>query len=333
MRKLSGLMALGLCMFVALNLTACGSSKSNAIPTLITKTNAKQETVKVKRGDVVRKVSCKGEIISVTSKNLSFNEAGGYLSKLNVKVGSTVKEGDIIAELDTKDIQYQIQQEQIKVQIAQVDYDEAVKNKATSFDIKRAKLNLEAENINMNKLKEDLGNMILRADMSGVITSLDNLKLYQHIEPFQILGVIADPSVYQVQYKGLNKSLAVGTKVQITVQDGAVVNQTTQTGEVISNVIDRDNPKTDSTVTIKFDSQPPKAQLGDEADVDYVDARATNVLILPIGAVKTGAEDHPYVRVVKDGDVSEKYIEIGINDGTNVEITGGLAQGDEVITF
>jgi HlyD family secretion protein len=333
MRKLSGVMVLGLCAFVTLNLTACGSSKSNAVPTLITTTNVKRDTVKVKKGNIIRTLSCKGQVISVTSRNLSFDDTDGYLEKLNVKVGSVVKQGDIIAELDTKDIEYQIKQEQIKMQMAQLDYNEAVKNKATSFDIKRAQLNLDAENITMNKLKENEDNMVLRAGMSGVITSLNNLKIYQHIEPFEILGVISDPSAYQVQYKGLNKKLAVGTKVDITVQDTHNIFQDVEQGEVISNVIDKENPNTDSVITIKFDKQPKEAQLDDEADIEYVDEKVTNVLFLPIEAVKNGAEQHPYVRIIKNGEVSEKYIETGISDSKYIEIVSGLALDDEVITF
>lgn len=60
---------------------------------------------------------------------------------------------------------------------------------------------------------------------------------------------------------------------------------------------------------------------------------ATDVLTVPLTAVE-GAAGKGVVRVVSaEGEPEEREIGLGINDGTVVEVTSGLAEGDEVLEF
>lgn len=58
----------------------------------------------------------------------------------------------------------------------------------------------------------------------------------------------------------------------------------------------------------------------------------TDVLVLPVAAV-AGAVDHGDVALVVDGTVTTTPVTLGISDGVLVEITGGLALGDQVLPF
>jgi len=60
---------------------------------------------------------------------------------------------------------------------------------------------------------------------------------------------------------------------------------------------------------------------------------ATDVLTVPLTAVE-GAAGKGIVTVVgDDGTEEEREIDLGINDGTTVEVTGGLAEGEMVLEF
>jgi len=60
---------------------------------------------------------------------------------------------------------------------------------------------------------------------------------------------------------------------------------------------------------------------------------ATDVLTVPLTAVE-GAAGKGVVRVVTaEGEPEEREVGLGINDGTVVEVTSGLAEGDEVLEF
>lgn len=73
---------------------------------------------------------------------------------------------------------------------------------------------------------------------------------------------------------------------------------------------------------------------GLSADVTISAGRAENVLIVPTTAVKGSAEkDVVYVPDEKGGDPAEVEVALGLTDGTSVEITKGLKEGDPVLQF
>lgn len=60
---------------------------------------------------------------------------------------------------------------------------------------------------------------------------------------------------------------------------------------------------------------------------------ATDVLTVPLTAVEGAAGKGIVTLVGADGTQEEREIALGINDGTTVEVTGGLAEGDTVLEF
>lgn len=313
------------CICALLNFTSCGISNSRAsgvVPKLITPKNVEQTTSKVKRGNIQKKASVSGTIEPKMQKNMSFNGVEGYLLKIDVKVGDTVKKGDTIAELNMDDIKYQIKEQKIHVQLAQADVDEA-KSGVSQNEIKKAELNLQLEQLKLDKLNDSLNKSILKSDMNGIVTYVSDVNIGQHLEPFEILVTVADKSNIEVKCEKMDEGIKVGTKVDI------FTNNNTCKGTVTGNVINKDKDK--EITIIDFDKQPKDLSFGDIVHVEYAQSNAENVLIIPNSAISHGAGDHPYVRILKNGSMSEKYIDTGIDDGTNTEVTSGLSEGDEVI--
>lgn len=60
---------------------------------------------------------------------------------------------------------------------------------------------------------------------------------------------------------------------------------------------------------------------------------AENVLTLPMTAVEGAAGSGIVYAVLSDGSTEERPVSLGINDGVNVEITEGIAEGDLVLQF
>jgi macrolide-specific efflux system membrane fusion protein len=60
---------------------------------------------------------------------------------------------------------------------------------------------------------------------------------------------------------------------------------------------------------------------------------ATDVLTVPLTAVEGAAGKGVVTVVGADGAQEEREITLGINDGTSVEVTGGLVEGDTVLEF
>jgi macrolide-specific efflux system membrane fusion protein len=60
---------------------------------------------------------------------------------------------------------------------------------------------------------------------------------------------------------------------------------------------------------------------------------AKDVLVVPITAVEGSAQSGVAYTQKADGSREKHPVTIGLNDGTNVEITGGLAKGDQILQF
>lgn len=329
----------GLILSVVLGtaLTGCGFSKdknSYEVPTLVQQTTASnnKKTVKVQKGDLERDNTMSGKVIASVKTDLSFGSAQGYISKINVKVGDTVKKGDVIAELNKEELQYEIKQQEIEVQLAQLDADEAQKTPGSSdYDKQKAALKLQSEKLKLDSLNEHLNNSVLISNVAGVVISMPDVKMNQQLQPFEAVATIADTSDYEVECDVKNAQLTPQTKVKIAMK--GIVNSDYVEGQIVDNRIDNTGgDKDNSKIIVKFSTQPKGLSLGAEAIVSYTEQKVSNVLYLPDSIIKKGSGNHPYVEYVKDGDVSEKYIETGLDDGNNIEIVSGLAEGDTVIS-
>jgi multidrug efflux pump subunit AcrA (membrane-fusion protein) len=69
------------------------------------------------------------------------------------------------------------------------------------------------------------------------------------------------------------------------------------------------------------------------AQITIAGGKAENVLVVPTTAVKGSAETGVVWLVSADGTTAEHPVTLGMNDGTNVQITDGLAEGDLVNQF
>lgn len=78
-------------------------------------------TASVKRGDLIEAVSATGSVTAQTGAQVKIgSQITGRIKKLSADVGSQVKAGQVIAELDLPDIQAQLRQARANLAVAQV---------------------------------------------------------------------------------------------------------------------------------------------------------------------------------------------------------------------
>ena len=77
---------------------------------------------------------------------------------------------------------------------------------------------------------------------------------------------------------------------------------------------------------------PARLPLGLSATVDVVNAKATNVLIVPVEALRELSAGEYAVFVDVSGQLKLQTVEVGLMDTTSAEIKSGLQQGDVVST-
>ena len=77
-------------------------------------------TAKIK--DIASQTMASGYVTAKEDFNCGFTESGGILKKIHVNVGDFVEEGQLIAELDTGNLEYLYEQQKLIVEKARITY-------------------------------------------------------------------------------------------------------------------------------------------------------------------------------------------------------------------
>ena len=75
-----------------------------------------------------------------------------------------------------------------------------------------------------------------------------------------------------------------------------------------------------------------KLLLGMNASIDVIGGTATNAIIISVDALHEIDTDQFGVYVLKNGKLTFKVVEVGLNDSYSAEIKSGLQLGDVVST-
>lgn len=108
-------------------------------------------------------------------------------------------------------------------------------------------------------------------------------------------------------------------------------------GRVVEGVVSRISWALDrSTRTLRaeidLDNPGQELQSGLYVYASIIAAERENALSLPVSAIVKDPEGVPFCMVLVDGKVRRQLLEIGLSDGSRVEIVSGLADEDVVIT-
>ncbi len=135
---------------------------------------ARNQIVQVQRGNLVATVNTTGPIVAVNQAKLSF-KTGGRLKSVNVGVGDVVKAGDVLASLETQDLELQLVQAQATLETNQIKLAQA-KAGPKPEDIVIAKSTLEKAAINLQKAQADYDKI---SWMSGIGAMPQSVALQQ----------------------------------------------------------------------------------------------------------------------------------------------------------
>lgn len=269
--------------------------------------------------------------VAASQYNLSFGSHGGYLKTRNFLSGDQVKKGDVLATLDSGDLETQLENAKIELQILQLDLQQAQENPpengGTNYAAERIKLQIQQHNLTIANLEKQLSEATIVAPISGVITFVADLNVGDYIDAKKTLFTVADTSKVEYSYTGPKVTkLSVGMDCTVSI-DGTdyagkiSMSQATAPKEFADQMKD--------TVRISVDGIP-QVSIGSKANFSCTVNTKQDVIIIPRNALSGYSGDY-YVYVLEDGLKTEKTVEVGISTSTQVEILSGISEGDQVI--
>ena len=272
------------------------------------------------RKDIVSQTIQSGYIVSGVEEECFFTQYTGQLKNIYVNPGDYVEEGDLIAEMNNGAIEYQLEIQQKRVELAQLNYN----NSGSAAD--RLQLEIEQNTLAAYQAEYDGGHVY--APMSGQVSYVKTLNPGDVVNPYDVIVRIVDPDRLCVSATTTSiTDYYVGDEVKVEVNgdyyDGVVVRTPREEIEEGDEVADK--------VFVNFTGDSPGfGYLGSIGNVIKTVAEAPNAIVIPKYIIKTDG-DRTYVQVLKGDEKVEVDIETGISNAVEIEIISGLSEGDKVI--
>lgn len=325
-------------------------------PTLVVKTMDKVEyTVEsVKREDLISSKFIYCTYVQLTDESLSFRLDDYLVEKVHVEVGSTVKKGDLLAELklentedEIKNLEYIIEKNKINLnhtkkmmslELLQEEklynnklqskesYDENVRNIQKKYNdtIVNYEDSIYIDELKMDKYVKLRNDSKLYAGMDGIVAFVKENMEGSYAKAGQEVIRIIDNS---------QGTFRAETEYAPYFVDGEIVEieMRLNGGDIHEAVVSKDleNPE-----LVYFELKEPNFDLsvGDRGTINLILESKDDVLTISNRALRK-ANDFYYVYYVnEDGIRSMKEVTIGMTGNNSVEITSGLNFGDIVIT-
>ncbi len=203
-----------------------------------------------------------------------------------------------------------------------------------STDVLLYRAQVQEAQANIDLIQNQIGDSILTAPQDGMVTEInseigeiasssaiflsiiatDNFEIKSNISEVDIAKVKIDDEV-KITFDAFGADRIF--KGRITEIDPA---QTEISGVIYYKI----------TATFVGNSEIVKP--GMTANLDIMAAKRDNVLIIPFQALKD-KDDQKYVQILKNNTARDVFVEVGLKGDVNLEITNGLTEGQEVVTF
>lgn len=292
------------------------------------------------RGDIILAVSGTGQVYAQEQVDLQPQVAGDGLNVTEVAVTNDqkVSEGDLIVVLDTTDIYKDIQKTLLNVRSSEIKLKQISKefDKQTEDDKytrQLTEITLAQDQLTLSNAYSDLAEYSIRAPFDGIVTGLD-VNVGDSISRDEILAsVITEKVKAQILLNEVDaaqvKSGNAATLTFDALDDITAVGTVSKIDTI--GVVDQGVVTYD--VEISFDSPSELLKPGMSVSVEIAIDAVANVVLVPVDAVKSGRDGENFVlTVTSSGETTRTPVKTGLSDDIMIEITSGLAEGQEVVT-
>jgi HlyD family secretion protein len=279
-------------------------------------------------------------------------QVSGIVRKLNVVVGSRIQRGDVIAEIDSRPIETQVNEARTQVQMDQVALGKAQRDLSRSeqllssglvppqqtedldWQYKSAQARVANSESKLAAAELALSYTVVKAPISGIISSVSTQ------EGETVAASFAAPTfVTIVQDKALELVALVDETdiANVRPRDPVTFTVEAYTAREFSGIVKRIDPTAtivsgvvNYQVVIEIDNGLQFLKPDMTANISIQTAKH-QALVLPSVAVHRDG-DRSLVYVLRDGKQEKQYVSVGARDAGVTEILQGLKLNDHVVT-
>lgn len=326
------------------------------------------DTAAVAPANIMNSITATGTIEPVTSVTVG-TQVSGIVSKLFVDYNSVVKKGQVIAELDKTNLMSQLNtaKTQLATAQSQLNYQTAnYKRYKTLFekglvaadDFDNAKLSYTQAKEQVVSAKEEVQRAQTNLGYATITSPIDGVVLSKSVEEGQTVAAsFSTPELFTIAQDLTNMQVVAdvdeadigdvkeGERVTFTVD--AYPDDTFE-GEV--KQVRQEATTTNNVVTYEVVISAPNADLklkpGLTANVTIYTAERKGVLSVPSKALRFTPQKETVgkmkivdvanaknkVWTIEGNSIVAHKVNIGMTDGTNTQIVGGISKGTKVIT-
>ena len=295
----------------------------------------KVRTQPVKYRKYTLSVRATGMLSTATEMKLSF-KTGGIISQLNVREGTSVKRGEVLAELDLSEIRAQVNQAHIGLEKAQRDlrraknlYRDSVvtlevyQNAESAWEVARSHVLIADFNLEHSRIK---------APSDGTIQKI-------LVETSEVIGP-GYPAILFASTENdwvIRASLTDKDIVKLSIGDSAIVSMDAFPGiSFQAEIVELGTIADPVTATYETEllilQSMPGFRTGFISRAEIYPSEVKRNLVLPMHALIDATDNRAFIFIFKEGQVEKRMIRTGSILGEEVVVLEGLKEGEEVVT-
>ncbi len=305
----------------------------DAPPALLSPPEVRTVTYTVERGYIADELRTLGRVAAVRESTLYFRRSG-RIKELLVQAGDPIKENQILAKLETGDLEHRLQLsklDQKRVDMEFGRYKILLGLEISPYDLKLKQLDKDKAALEVERLEAELESSTIRAPFGGRIVTVYSRER-DAVEAYKTVIKIADPVELEIQV-----SLPYGADVNKLVRGQKVlVNVTGETwvdGHIHQITMSEDGASSfDNKPIVQIRLEDPEIPLEFDSlvRVTILLEEAEDALLVTKAAVRNYM-GRKFVRVL-DGDARREVdVVVGIEGDTHVQILKGLEENQTVI--
>ena len=298
-------------------------------------------TTTATKKDIVKDIKTAGTIASGTEYNARFTEYGGNIKSVYVAAGDSVNEGDLIAEIETYELDKEIELKELEVYREQLEYDIAVE-KHESETVK-AKEQLDIQ-LMQNELDAEKEASKIYAGVSGTVSFVKTVSPGDWINAGETVATIIDITDLYIKINPNNdvSEFLIGRPIKIRYEgeyyDGEITrNRSGKLWDEATSAAKVDEAgefilgeESEDIIVAFKGSVPASSAVGNIADTVLVLDERHDVIVISANLIKK-VNGQDVVYLFKDNERVQTPVVQGLKSGSSVEITSGLEVGDEII--